>query len=72
MKKNINLLEIANWVEDMKKGSLDYHELQTLEPDILYSVLQDIFGQLKLVDLAYKELLPFVCKLSNSMLSLKN
>jgi len=67
MKKNINLHEILLWVEDMQKGCLNNYEMQTLEPEILYSVLQDIFGNLKIVDLVYKELMPFTCKLSNTI-----
>lgn len=72
MKKNINLHEIAQWVEDMKNGTLDDKNTQSYEPDVLYSVLQDIFGNLEVVDLAYCELLPFACKLSDTMISLQN
>lgn len=58
------LLDIANWLEDMKKNAALPDCRDDASPDRLIQVLNQIFGNKTIVECAFKELAPLMCRSS--------
>lgn len=72
MQKANSLVEISNWIEEMKCGFVENNRSTDISPDDLIKVLSQIFGNKTIIEYAFMELAPILCKNSIEFKSLWN